>query len=224
MTRSYGGGPDRPPRDKQRQPELRESESDFDSRLDSRLSRYQSDEDTKVQAVRVDFGKRLVAMIIDVAAIYLGSSVVNLIPFAGGFLTQNLVAVLLLLTRDYFFEGRGLGKNLMGLQVVDVKTGLPCSFIQAVRRNIIVLGPLLAFYLIVLVVNVIDNFLHMPSNLHEAIYQVINTIGTLYTLVVIPYEAYRVYSRADGRRFGDNFAGTAVVEAPMDFSTPVPRQ
>jgi uncharacterized RDD family membrane protein YckC len=224
MTRSYGGGPDRPPRDRDKQPELRESEPDFDSRLDSRLSRYEADEDTRVQAVRVDFGKRLVALIIDVGAIYLGASVVNLIPFAGGIVTQNLVTVLLLLTRDYFFEGRGLGKNLMGLQVVDVKTGFPCSFVQAVRRNIVILGPLLLFSVIVILVNIIDSFVHMPGNVHEAIYQVVNTIGALWPLVIIPYEAYRVYSRADGRRFGDTFAGTAVVEAPMDFSKPVPRQ
>jgi uncharacterized RDD family membrane protein YckC len=221
MTRSYGGGPDRPHRDKK--PDLRESEDDFDSRLDSRLSRYQADEDVKVQPVRVDFGKRLVAMIIDVAAAYVLSSVVAVIPFAG-MITQNLVVALILLVRDYFFEGRGLGKNLMGLQVVDVKTGLPCTLSQAIRRNVVILGPLIVFSLVVIVINMLDTFLKMPTNVRDGIYQVINGIGTLYTLVVIPYEAYRVYSRADGRRFGDTFAGTALVEAPMDFSKPLPRQ
>lgn len=222
MTRSYGGGPDRPHREKQ--PELRESHADFDSRLDSRLSRYQSDEDVKVQAVRVDFGKRLVALIIDVGAAYVVSSAVALIPFAGGMLTQNLILALILLVRDYFFEGRGIGKNLMGLQVVDVKTGLPCSLFQAIKRNAVIFGPLIVFSLLAMALNLTESFLRLPGNLHDAIYQVINAIGQIYTLIVIPYEAYRVYSRADGRRFGDSFAGTALVEAPMDFSKPLPRQ
>lgn len=221
MTRSYGGGPDRPPRDKQ--PELREGMSDFDRKLDS-LSRYRGDDDLKVQAVRVDFGKRLVAMIIDVGAAYLASSAVNLIPFFGTFVTANLVMVLALLTRDYFFEGRGIGKNLMGLQVVDVKTGMPCSIAQAIKRNLILFGPLLVLFCVAFAMQILNAILHMPWIINESVYQVINAVGTVYTLAVIPYEAYRVYSRADGRRFGDQFAGTAIVEAPMDFSTPVPRQ
>jgi uncharacterized RDD family membrane protein YckC len=222
MTRSYGGGPDRPHREKK--PDLREGEPDFDSRLDSRLSRYSADEDTKVQAVRVDFGKRLVAMIIDLGAFYMIAQVVNVIPLVANFISSNLVLVMLLLTRDFFFQGRGLGKNLMGLQVVDVKTGLPCSMFQALQRNVVILGPLLVLFIVVTVLNVVNAFFNLSGSVNSMIYQVIYSIGTIYTVVVIPYEAYRVYSRADGRRFGDTFAGTAVVEAPMDFSSPLPRR
>lgn len=221
MTRSYGGGPDRPPKDKQ--PDLREGSPDFESRLDS-LSRYRADEETKVQSVRVDFGKRLVAMIIDVFAAYLVSSLVSLIPFAGIFVTANLIMVLALVFRDFFFEGRGVGKNLMGLQVVDVKTGMPCTFMQAGKRNIVIFGPLLVFFLVAVVTQLGSSLLHLPSSVVDIVFQIINTAGMLYIVVAIPYEAYRVYSRADGRRFGDQFAGTAVVEAPMDFSKPMPRQ
>lgn len=221
MTRSYGGGPDRPPRDKQ--PELREDMSDLDSRLD-RLSRYRSDEEIKVQAVRVDFGKRLVAMIIDIAAAFILSSAINFIPFAAKFVTANLLLVILLTVRDYFFEGRGIGKNLMGLQVVDVKTGLPCSLGQALKRNLVLYGPVMVLFVAALIVGIINTFVSLPPWLHSGVFEIINTAGMLYIFAVIPYEAYRVYSRPDGRRFGDQFAGTAIVEAPMDFSTPVPRQ
>lgn len=222
MTRSYGGGPDRPHRDKE--PELREDAPDFDNRLDS-LARYRGGgDDTKVQAVRVDFGKRLVAIIIDVAAAYVISMLVNLIPFSGVLAASHLVMVLALLLRDYFFEGRGIGKNLMGLQVVDVKTGMPCTLMQAAKRNIVLYGPPLILFTVALVMGIVNSFVRLPEAISGGIYNVISTVGMLYVIAAIPYEAYRVYSRADGRRFGDQFAGTAVVEAPMDFSTPVPRQ
>jgi uncharacterized RDD family membrane protein YckC len=222
MTRSYGSGPDWDRPKKEKQPELHE-DMDFDSRLDSRLARYRDDDDTKVQAVRVDTGKRLVALIIDVAVCFGIGSLISLLPFIGTFINQNFATAIVLLVRDYFFEGRGIGKNLMGLQVVDVRTGYPCSFIQVLQRNIVVLGPLMVLFVFAVVLQIINQFTHLPNFINDTVYQVIQTIGTVYTLLVIPYEAYRVYSRADGRRFGDSFAGTAVVEAPMDFSTPMPR-
>jgi len=221
MTRSFGSGPDRPRQDKN--PELREDKPGFENRLDS-LSRYSEDEETKVKPVRVDFGKRLVAGVIDMAVAYGISLVVNVIPFAAVFVTSNLVMVLVLLVRDYFFEGRGVGKNAMGLQVVDVKSGLPCGFIQAAKRNIVLFGPLIILFGVGLIMQLVNLLLHLPEAVNTAVFEVINIVGMVYTIAVIPYEAYRVYSRADGRRFGDQFAGTAVIDAPMDFSKPVARQ
>src|SRR6185437_93754 len=60
--------------------------------------------------------------------------------------------------------------------------------------------------------------------LNATIPLIVNGVGGAYVLLVIPYETYRVYHREDGRRFGDQFAGTAIIEAPMDFSQPIPRQ
>ena len=222
MTRSYGGGG--PERQKDKEPKLRESEGGWQRKLDS-LSRYSSTEETSVQAVRVDFGKRLVALILDIFAAYIVAAALGMVPLINVFVTTQLAMILVLLIRDYFFEGRGIGKNLMGLQVVDVMSGLPCSFLQSIKRNIIVLGPLLALYIIMLFIHVINVVARESAALiSDLVIQIINTVGALYTVVVIPYEAYRVYNQADGRRFGDQFAGTAVIEAPMDFSKPLPRQ
>lgn len=221
MTRSFGGGPDRPRQDKK--PEPRDDQPGFESRLDS-FAKYGADEETTVQPVRVDFSKRLVAGMIDMAAAYVISMAINLVPFANVFVTSNLVMVLVLLVRDYFFEGRGVGKNCMGLQVVDIKTGLQCSLLQAVKRNIVLFGPLIILFVMALIMHIMTSLLHLPEAVDAAVFEVINTIGMIYTIIVIPYEAYRVYSRADGRRFGDQFAGTAVIEAHTDFSKPVARQ
>ena len=232
MTRSYGGGPDREPRgrnprrdqdlhDKDQEPELRENgdgSQTWGDKLNS-LSKYSDEEETAVTPVRIETGKRLVALIIDIFVANVIAVVVSFLPLVNIFLVHQLTMVLALLVRDFFFEGRGIGKNLMGLQVVDVKTGEPCSLIQSIKRNIIVLGPILIYLIVAMVLRLVP----VPVVTETAIH-VMNIIGTIYTLLVIPYEAYRVYNRADGIRFGDQFAGTAVVEAPMDFSTPIRRQ
>ena len=225
MTRSYGGGPDR---QRNKKPELRagapEVRTGWEDKLDS-LSRYQKDEETAIQPIRIDFGKRLVAGIIDLFAAYLAGMVVAIIPFVNDFVTPQLSMTLVLLVRDWCFCGRGVGKNLMGLQVVDIKTGDACSLAQSIKRNIIMFGPLLVLYIAMTVVRIL-NVVHVPGMfaVSQTLQEIINSLGFIYVMLVIPYEAFRAYNRADGRRFGDLFAGTAIVEAPMDFSQPIPRQ
>ena len=217
MTRSVGGGgPEWEPRDKE--PELREDSPEWERKLDG-LSRYSKNAQTAITPVRVDAGRRLVAAIIDIAAANVIAVVIGMLPFINVFLPYQLIMVLFLLVRDFFFAGRGIGKNLMGLQVVDVMTGAPCSIVQSIQRNIIILGPILALFVLVSILK----FVPIPAITDTAM-NIINLVGTIYTLAVIPYEVYRVYARADGLRFGDQLAGTALVEAPMDFSKPVPRQ
>jgi uncharacterized RDD family membrane protein YckC len=45
------------------------------------------------------------------------------------------------LLRDGFFGGRSLGKKLMGLKVVNTKTGKPCSIKDSILRNITLFIP-----------------------------------------------------------------------------------
>jgi uncharacterized RDD family membrane protein YckC len=182
------------------------------------LDKY-GDSETLIQPVRVDFGRRLVAALIDVFAAYLLGVVVSFIPFANIFLHLQLTMVIFLIVRDFFFGGRGIGKNLMGLQVVDVMTGEPASFIQSIKRNVVIFGPTLVLYLVISVTKVAP----VPW-LSDFVRSAIELAGTIYTVVVVPYEAYRTYACADGRRLGDLLAGTAVVESNMDFSKPVQRQ
>lgn len=182
------------------------------------LNKY-GDSETLVQPVRVDFGRRLVAALIDVFAAYLAGVMVSFIPFVNIFLHLQLTMVIFLVVRDYFFGGRGIGKNLMGLQVVDVMTGEPASFIQSVKRNVVIFGPTLILYLTVSITKVAP----MPY-VSDFVRGAIELAGTIYTAIVVPYEAYRTYARTDGLRLGDLLAGTAVVESNMDFSEPIQRQ
>lgn len=43
--------------------------------------------------------------------------------------------------RDGFFKGRSLGKKVLGLQVIKIKTGKPCSYIDSILRNILIVIP-----------------------------------------------------------------------------------
>jgi hypothetical protein len=219
MTRSYGGGPER---QKKKQPDLRAGdEPEWQRKLDS--PSVSSPDESLIEPVRIDFGKRMVAGIIDLMCAYGINVVIGLIPFVNQILAFQLVMVLVLIVRDWFYEGRGIGKNLMGLQVVDIRTGQPCSLIQSIKRNIIMFGPPLVLYIIITVLNVMRLFKLPGVTMISGIgMDIINNLGFLYLLIVIPSEAYRAYNRADGRRFGDDFAGTTIVEAPMDFGSPIP--
>lgn len=165
---------------------------------------------------QVAMDKRLVAGLIDVVAGYLVNLVVNCIPFVNMFLHDQLVLLMFLLVRDFLFNGRGVGKNLMGLQVIDVRTGAPVSLIQSIKRNITLYGPILLLF----VVNQILKFIP-DEGIKSIIQNVIVGAGTIYFIIAIPAEIYRVYTRPDGRRYGDEFAGTATVYADMDFSNPM---
>src|SRR6185437_2363433 len=196
---------------------------EWQSRLDS--PSVSSPDESLIEPVRIDFGKRMVAGVIDFFCAYGVNVVVGLIPLINQIISFQLVMVLILIVRDWLYEGRGIGKNLMGLQVVDVRTGQPCTLIQSIKRNIIMFGPPFVLYIVITVLNIMRLFKLPGVTMISGIgMDVINNLGFLYLLIVIPSEAYRAYNRPDGRRLGDEFAGTTIVEAPMDFGAPFPRQ
>jgi hypothetical protein len=166
-----------------------------------------------IQASRVDIGKRGVALIIDVAASFVVSMIVQYIPFVNNFVTPSISMVIYLLCRDFLWKGRGIGKNLMGLQVIDVATGEPCNLMQSFQRNVIWLAP----FIVLQVANMVLKTAPFPW-INDSITNIVNIIGMVYCAIVLPMEAYRAYSRPDGMRIGDEMAGTTIVEAPMDFS------
>lgn len=185
-------------------------------------------------AVRVEPGKRAGALLIDfVCAYFIGVLLavpMTFIPFLGQFFNTSFVMPLVLLFRDCFFRGRGFGKNLMGLQVVDARTGQPCTLVQSFKRNIILCAP----YIVLLLANVISNILQLANlpfpwwqtahkMVHDSLIGLIQIVGMIYIAVVLPMECYRAWKRPDSLRKGDEFAGTMVVEAGMDFSNPLPR-
>lgn len=142
-------------------------------------------------AATADVTKRVVAGVIDgVLAV-----VVGFIPLLGG-----VIATVYWLVRDgltlEFMDGRSVGKKIMKLRPVRAD-GAPMDLGTSVRRNfpfalvgiaqILVYIPILGWLLLIPVL--------------------------LLTLLVGIVEAVLVVTDGEGRRMGDRFAGTRVVEA-----------
>lgn len=91
-----------------------------------------------------------------------------------------------LLLGDGFFEGRSLGKRLINLKVVSSESGSACTFRDSVLRN----STFAAGYLL----------------------SVIPWIGWIFFAVAAALELILVIGSEDGRRLGDEFADTVVLE------------
>jgi uncharacterized RDD family membrane protein YckC len=136
-----------------------------------------------------DLLTRFLAFFIDAVIV----AVIGLVPVVGG-----LVGILYILTRDGlaydFMDGRSIGKKLMKLRPVRLD-GLPMDVRTSVRRNWpLAFGSLTQALLFVPVIGWI----------------LIPVVG-LAGLVLVIIEIVRVVTRPDGRRWGDELAGTRVI-------------
>ena len=166
-----------------------------------------------VEPQHIEFSKRLIALGIDFGAGFVVSMFVLLIPLVNMFLSQTLVIVLFLFGRDMLFAGRGIGKNFMGLKVVDIYSGNAPSPKQIIVRNATYLGPIILMQLISQILQLIP-----APQVTTVIAQVCTLLFTLYELVILSVEIYRSYQREDSMRLGDELAGTCLAEADMNFS------
>lgn len=171
-----------------------------------------------LEAKKPDSNKRIVALLFDFAAAYLIGVIVAMLPFVNRFVPLQIVLVAVLLGRDFLFGGRGFGKNLMGLRVVDAATGEPPTIMQSVLRNVILMAPFVVLQTVPLLLK-FSPF----AWFNEAVMSLINIVGMIYVAIVLPLESYRAYSREDGLRIGDEIAGTVIVDSTMDFSNPFNR-
>lgn len=195
---------------------------------------WQAEEQESSQAVRVEPGKRAGALLIDFVCAYFIGVIVSVpmtfIPFMSQFFNAQLAMPIIVLFRDCLFNGRGFGKNLMGLQVVDARTGRPCTVVQSFKRNVILVAPYLVLLLIQIVLSILQSF-NLPFSwwqeahkiLRDTVTSLIQIVGMIYVAVVLPMECYRAWRRPDSLRKGDEIAGTMVVDSNMDFSNPLPR-
>lgn len=136
-----------------------------------------------------DLVTRFLAFFIDAVIV----SVAGLVPLIG-----SLVGIAYALLRDglhlEFMDGRSIGKKLMKLKVVR-RDGSPMDMAASVRRNWpLALGSLAQGLLVFPVIGWL-------------LFPIVVIAGALLAL----FEAYRVYSSSDGRRWGDELAGTMVV-------------
>lgn len=178
----------------------------------------QKRQDAVVEPPKIEPGRRLIALGIDFGVAYIIFLVLSCVPLLNHFLTLALVIPVVMCVRDYFFGGRGFGKNAMGLKVVDLATGEGPGLIQVLTRNAIYLGPIIFEEFTFTIFHL------LPFN--EVFVWIKTALGILvqvYVLVIVPIEIYRSLQREDSMRLGDALAGTCIVEADMNFSSLLPK-
>ncbi len=123
-----------------------------------------------------------------------------------------LLALCLFLTRDFFFEGRGIGRNLLELQVVDQKTGMAATLLQSVKRNFVLTGPFI-------IAETLSFFLSLSSCSETRVVFLGKLIAMGCFTVLSVIDCFLIF-RSSGLRMGDKLAGTVVVKAKTSFRTP----
>jgi hypothetical protein len=216
MSRTFPD-PEKSSRKPARRPSKETGAGSFMGKLSERMETLR--ETAVVEPIKIEPGRRLMALGIDFGASFLLSMVLVTIPLLGRFITQQLVILAVMLGRDYLFEGRGIGKNLMGLKVVDMASGERPGIKQVLIRNGIYLGPLL----LIQIVDYIVMFVPLPEITSFA-KQAVNLLASLYVLVIVPVEAYRSYQSKDSMRLGDALAGTCLLETDMNFNNLLPKK
>lgn len=144
---------------------------------------------------KADTGKRALAFIIDLAVAWVLSAVIP--TFIG-----PLLGALYLLLRDGFsfeyMDGRSLGKRLIGLRPVRLDGGKMDFGTSASRNWTIALASLAGSF---------------------GVFGVLITLGLVLLLIfggaiLQLVEIVLTITDSEGRRLGDKFAGTVVIEAP----------
>jgi len=98
-----------------------------------------------------------------------------------------------LLISDGLFNGKSLGKQLIGLKAVSVEAGRACSIRESILRNLVLcIG--IALWKIPL-------------------------IGWFITLLVAGFEFVMLLGSKEGMRLGDEIAKTTVIEESKSYNT-----
>ncbi len=96
----------------------------------------------------------------------------------------------------------------MGLEVVNYDTFEKPTLLQSIKRNIFLLVPVIIAELVQLALFI------LPKGVWGLwITTGLSIVGGIYVLVVIPLEIYSFFRNDEGRRLGDIFANTIVIES-----------
>ncbi len=166
-------------------------------------------------------GKRFLASLIDGVAVF----IVGLIPFVGYLigiaymLTRD--AAVFMITKNEDFKNRSLGKKIMGIRVINLSGEEEVDLITSLKRNFtLVIGAIVASIISLMVgttasmtslfeVGAID-----PAAMGMGLLAAALVLVVVWALSVIPaaVECLLVLTDGKGRRLGDRFAGTQIVE------------
>jgi uncharacterized RDD family membrane protein YckC len=149
-----------------------------------------SPESSSPMAAKADLGKRFVAALID----GLLAAGVSLVPVIGG-----IVGAAYMLLRDglefEFMDRRSIGKKLMKLRPVR-DDGAPMDLETSVKRNLpLSIGYVGSIFVIIPILG-----------------WILAVLLGLVGLIVVVIEIVLVVTDAEGRRFGDKFGTTKVIE------------
>jgi uncharacterized RDD family membrane protein YckC len=108
------------------------------------------------------------------------------------------LTLIVFLFRDSFFNGRGLGKSLLGLALVDQQTRRPATVVQVLLRNLVFFAPYFAYQLAALL-----GRRDMLTSL--------NIFAVAYTFLILLVETVLML-RGSGLRLADKLSGTMVVQ------------
>ncbi len=134
---------------------------------------------------KADVSKRAIAFLIDLGVYVVIWVLLYFWLHLGDYLT-GLVAGLYIVFRDGLFNGQSIGKKLMHQRVMNVAAGSACSFADSAKRNVI---------------------LYIPN-----LFQFVHFLGGLIGLIIVALELYFVFTNESGRRWGDQFADTQVLD------------
>jgi len=112
--------------------------------------------------------------------------------------TGYFAGLLYLLIADGFSGGRSVGKWLIGLKVIIIKTGGPCRYKESIIRNI----PIVVGYI----------FFGLLKNIPLIGW----LLGGAVFGIILGIEALIMIGSQEGRRFGDEIAGTRVIEHVLE--------
>ncbi len=134
---------------------------------------------------KADVSKRLIAFLIDIA-VYVVIWVLLFFWLRLGDYLTGLVAGLYIVFRDGLFNGQSIGKKLMQLRVVLPELDAAANFQVSAKRNAI---------------------LYIPNLFRFAPF-----LGGILGLLIVAFELYFIFIDERGKRWGDRFAETQVVE------------
>ena len=115
-----------------------------------------------------------------------------------------VVTALIFMARDYLWRGIAFGKHLLGLRVVDTKSGKAPGFIQSVVRNSVLACPVLLYLIF------IDLHSYQCLTGFGVLTEYVNGMAFAYLTIIAVIE-FVLIAGGTGRRLGDRLAGTSVV-------------
>lgn len=114
----------------------------------------------------------------------------------------QLITLFIFLFRDSFFGGKGFGKQLLDLDVMDTATGLPPTPLQSATRNLVLLAPYFAYQVTDIVLK------NGQFTCTDGLLNCIKCVGFGYLSIIVPLECFLMHKT--GWRLADKLAGTTV--------------